>query len=225
MSENNSKQKGLPREAPPVGGSKWGFSLVESLVVVAIISTLTVLGLTAIPGLRSHQELVTDTENFRAMLLDSKQRTINQVRPADCLPGLAVDDPARAACSDVGVAFAYGELIQYANTANQDQYTYETGVSGDYEISRKNIVSTVLDGSAISFLFISAPPTVKTYADGGLLGVANDAAPITLIATDGSTRTVTVHSLGTIDIGDSSNSSSSSSSSENSNSGNSGKNK
>lgn len=179
-----------------------GFTLIESVVVMAIVSMVSVLALNAIPVLRAHQELVADTENFRSLLFDSKQRTVNQVRPPSCLSQYEINNPLRAACSDVGIAIYLGELIQYANTANQNQHTYEPGIAGDFEIAKIKIVSTVeMPRSLKSLLFISMPPTVVTYSDGAIISPGNNASSkIYLNASDGSTRVIIIHSLGTIDI-------------------------
>lgn len=183
-----------------------GFSLVESVVVVSIISILTVMSFTAIPALRSHQELVGDTEKIRELIIDAKQRTLNQVRPEACLTsiGAASDSPEGAVCSDAGVAIQFGEIIEFANTyaPTANKYEYDQGgtLTRDYVISRSKPVTTITGGSGgTSLLFVSAPPSVELYNRGALLaGTASET--ITLTASNGSTRTLRIHPLGTIDI-------------------------
>lgn len=176
-----------------------GFSLVESMVVVTMVSILSIMSLQAIPALRAHQELVTDTETIRALLLDAKQRALNQVRPEDCLSGFAVTDSARAGCSDVGVALRQGEIIQFANS-------HETGGSGpkydtnDYVIVRSKAASKIKFGSPTSLLFLGNPPATILYKDGAEIAAGDFSTKIILTASNGRERTITVYSSGTIDV-------------------------
>ncbi len=186
-----------------------GFTLIESLVVVSIIGILTSMSLVAIPGIRAHQQLVADTESIRALLLDAKQRTLNQVRPEDCLrfPGIDLDDPVRTSCSDVGVALdgTTQEIIQFADTNTLGLHTYNAerpGVagSGDHVITRARLSSKIEAGSATSLLFVGVPPSAELYKDGDKLVGGEHFASITLTATNGSQRTIKVYSFGTVDI-------------------------
>lgn len=184
-----------------------GFTLVESLVVVLMVIVLTALAVRSIPALRSHQEIVTDTELIRSLLSDAKQRTLNQVRPSDCLPQLPVDSPARAVCSDVGIAIRNGEIIEFANTfrgGSNGTFTYDVNngrsVAGDYIIYRTKLATKISGGgSAMSFLFYNVPPSVQFYRNGSLF---NDTImeKITLTASNKSKRTIQIHSLGVVDI-------------------------
>lgn len=181
-----------------------GFSLIESLVVISIIGILTSLSLAAFPAIRSHQELLADTESIRALLLDAKQRTLNQVRPEQCLPGLDVEDILRAECSDTGVAIVNDEIIEFANTRNSDDYTYDAGAypSGDFVLTRSNLSSQLDIGSASVLLFVGTPPSATLYKDGSKFtgSPSTPAASIKLIASNGTQRTIKVYSFGTIDI-------------------------
>ncbi|MEK7499307.1 MAG: hypothetical protein AAB649_01740 [Patescibacteria group bacterium] len=185
-----------------------GFSLIESLVIVSMISILSVMSLRAIPALRSHQELVTDTEKIRALILDARQRTLNQVRPADCLKELEKDHPTRATCSDVGVALQFGEIIEFSNTYTVGngalKYDWDGGSESttvrDHVIQRLKPVTRIKSGSPTSLLFMGVPPTIELYRDGTKVNPGDESTKITLIASNGSTRTITVYSSGTIDV-------------------------
>ncbi|MDA1169186.1 MAG: hypothetical protein O3A36_02515 [bacterium] len=188
-----------------------GFSLVESMVIVSMISILSVMSLRAIPALRSHQELIADTEKIRALLLDAKQRTLNQIRPDDCLDTYDVDDPVRAACSDTGLGLQWGEIIEFSNSYYKGKgsvhiYDYDfkglprETLQSDYVINRSKPVTRVQLGSPTSLLFKSTPPTVELYRNGTLVTPDDDSTKITLIASNGSKRTLTIYSSGTIDV-------------------------
>ncbi len=180
-----------------------GFSLIESLVVISIIGILTGMSTVAIPALRAHQELVADTESIRALLLDAKQRTLNQVRPEGCLPDLSSEDINRAGCSDVGVAIVGGEIIEFSNTntAGTGLYKYNvTGTFGDHIIVKSKLASKLVSGSVQSLLFMGVPPSVKLYKDGLEFSSASDTALINLTSSNGTTRKIKVYSFGTIDV-------------------------
>lgn len=174
-----------------------GFSLIESLVVVSLIGILTGMSMVAIPALRAHQQIATDTESIRAMLLDAKQRTLNQVRPENCLPGLDPEDVGRATCSDTGIALQGGEIIEYANTAAVSAQRYN---SGDYVITRSKLSSAIDTGSAASILFVGVPPSAVMYKDGTALTGSNPYTDIKLISSNGTKRTLRVYSFGTLEV-------------------------
>ncbi len=181
-----------------------GFTFVESLVVVAIITILTTMSVVAIPSLRAHQDLVADTETIRALLLDAKQRTLNQVRPEKCLEDLEVDleDILRAPCSDVGVAIdtEAREIVEFAdtNTGSSGARKYNTG---DYVITRSRLATNLnaTRENAKSLLFVGVPPSAEMYVDGNGLS-ASATASIHLISNRETKRTITVYSFGTIDV-------------------------
>lgn len=170
-----------------------GFSLIESLVIISIISILSSVSLVALPAARAHQQLVSDTELIKSLLLDSKQRALNQVRPEECVQKTSDS----TLCSDVGIVFNNnGSIAQFADTNNNNNYN-----PGDDEIVTHNLASQVqvVAENASSILFRSVPPSVETYKNGGIMG-PEDKATITLTASSGETRTLVVHQFGTIDI-------------------------
>lgn len=170
-----------------------GFSLVESLVIISIISILASLSLVALPAARSHQELIADTELIQSLLLDSKERALNQVRPEECMSELPAEDTLRAPCSDVGIDFeTAGEVIQFADlNEGNGRYT-----DTDYKIVTHALSSTV---SSDPIVFKSVPPSVETYRNGKVMD-PEDVATITLTASNGETRTLEMRQFGTLDI-------------------------
>lgn len=187
--------QGLPREA--TSGytlvAKWGFSLVESLVIISIISILTSISLVALPAARAHQQLVSDTELIRSLLLDSKQRALNQVRPEECVKFVA--EVVRPQCSDVGIDLSVpGKVTHFADTVTTGKYN-----AGDYQIATHNISTAVTPNGFTTLVFHSAPPTVQLYKDTTVMEPSHTAT-ITLTASNGATRTLTVRQFGTIDV-------------------------
>ena len=172
-----------------------GFSLIESLIVVSIIAIMSALSLQALPVARSHQQLVADTEQIRALLLDAKERALNQVRPADCLKNPSdPSDVGRAPCSDVGIAFVGNQVTEFADTVSNNQYDVT-----DYKIATFDLVSAPGTGSVASLVFKSVPPSTTLYANGSVLD-PSATAMIVLNGYGSLSRTLLVHSYGTIDV-------------------------
>ncbi len=177
-------------------GNEQGFTLVEALVIIAIIGILSALSLQALPAARSNQQLTTDTEQIRALLLDAKERALNQVRPDQCLPMADMASVNRASCSDVGIALPINtnKVIEFADTNSNNTYD-----SSDYVIATFTITAAPGTGSVTSLLFRSNPPSVFLYKDTKLMG-PTDTAMIYLNGYGSMKRNLTVHSYGTIDV-------------------------
>lgn len=171
-----------------------GFSLIESLIIISIVGMVTTMSLQAFPAIRAHQQLIADTEQIRSLLLDSKQRALNQVRPEDCMPDVPVESKDRAACSDVGIAFINNEIIQFADTVGEN-HDYDPS---DYVIVKFPLV-TKLEGATNSLLFASLPPSVMLHVNGVAMA-PEESANIKLSASDGKERMLTIRPFGTIDI-------------------------
>lgn len=185
-----------------------GFSLIESLVMISIISILTAISVSALPAIRSHQALVADTEQIRSLLLDSKQRALNQVRPAECVEANGgIDDENSQRCSDVGIVFVGGNVIQYADSykGNQRYDADANGKSLDHEIARYPLQSVIVKGDSTNpnhFLFFGNPPSVDLYVTGQKAAPGN-VYTILLRANTGKNkqeRTIEISSFGTINI-------------------------
>lgn len=176
-----------------------GFSLIESITIIAIISILTAISVSALPAIRAHQTLVTDTEQIRSLLLDSKQRSLNQVRPEACVQ--KAEDSRR--CSDVGIAMTGGNIIQFADLLANTRYDEKDYVIGTYPLQ-----SVVVNSLSTNYLvFYGFPPSVDLYAGDDfpklVQGLPNGVATILLRAGEGKNkqeRTLEVSSFGTIDI-------------------------
>ena len=181
-------------------GSQSGFSLIESLIVISIISIMSALSLQALPIARSNQELIGDTEQIRALLSDAKERALNQVRPSDCLPMDDMTSVDRSPCSDVGIAFSGSQVIEFADT-NQNNYYDDS--STDYVIATYDLTAAPGNDSVTSLVFKSIPPSVLLYSatdnSSALMG-PSDTATIVLDGYGDLSRTLIVHSYGTIDL-------------------------
>ncbi len=177
-----------------------GFSLIESLVMISIITILTSISVAALPAVRAHQALVSDTEQIRSLLLDSKQRALNQVRPEACVRQAESEgkDPRR--CSDVGIVFTGGNVVQYADI--QPNFRYDADKK-DYVFATYEMQSVLVNSLSINhFLFYGNPPSVDLVADGRRVEPGETKGVVLEFGTgeDRQRRAVEVSSFGTIEI-------------------------
>ncbi len=178
-----------------------GFSLVESITIIAIISILTAISVAALPAIRAHQALVADTEQIRSLLLDSKQRSLNQVRPEACVQEAEANGKDSRRCSDTGIVFHEGNVIQYADSGTPNLRYDEA----DHKIATYPLQSVIVKGDSTNpnhFLFYGNPPSVDLYVTG-LRASPGDVYTILLRANTGKNkqeRTIEISSFGTIDI-------------------------
>lgn len=172
-----------------------GFTLVEAVVIITIISILTALSVFALPEARHNQRLVTDSERIQAALRSAERYAINEVRTDECLEYVGNDSELRRRCSNVGIALQGKKLVTFADTTGNQTYTE----GSDFLLSEQEI-STELEGDGAwrSFVFEATPPTIYTYADGAIIS-PQISATITL-RSGKQTRTLEIHPYGRVEI-------------------------
>jgi prepilin-type N-terminal cleavage/methylation domain-containing protein len=152
-----------------------GFTLLEVIVVVTIISLLTLIVTAALPAARAHQTLRLATQQVSDVFAQASHRALNEVRPESCTS--RASQPKR--CSDVGVALGNNQLILFADTTDpQWHYT-----AGQDEVLATIVLPTGVTAATQSFVFTATPPTLEVYADGKLIA-GKQRIPLTLTSGD-----------------------------------------
>lgn len=151
-----------------------GFTLLEVVVVITILSLLTLIVTTALPTARAHQGLRLARQQVIDVFAQASHRALNEVRAEPCL-GRAAE---RKRCSDVGVALRQNALILFGDTAEPQDWQYTP--DQDEVFSTMALPAGVTVASQ-SFVFIATPPTVEVYAQGRLITPAQK-IPLTLIS-------------------------------------------
>lgn len=164
-------------------------TLIEIVVSIAIISTISLLLLSAIPLIRSQQQLRVAASQIQSSLRVAQQAAFNEARPPACLEGAGEDKEKQRRCSDIGIAIRAGEIIQFADTQADNTFSK----SGDYVISRDKFPAAVTVPDK-TWLFEASPPTITLTVDG-ITQAANKPASIVIKASS-LTATVQVFAYG-----------------------------
>lgn len=147
-----------------------GFTLLETAVVLAIMSILTGLVLVGWPRARQQQALLLATEQVQTMIRTAQQKALNEDRSAECLSGWVGSSPEeQRLCSDVGVVINGNEIIIFADTQDDDKYTPKIGGDDpDFSIEKQTLPLGVIgDKVGQSFIFEATPPTIGLKTSHG----------------------------------------------------------
>lgn len=141
--------------------SSLGFTLVEAVVTIAILSIITTIVLAAFPQVRDHQTLIAAEQQLRSYIRQAEQASFNQIRPEDCTNTLPEED--HGLCSDTGIAIRGSEVILFADTLQKDVNQYE---QGDYVYNTLTLPSPARALAERTLLFEADPPGIILYVDG-----------------------------------------------------------
>ena len=179
-----------------------GFTLIELIVVIAIIATLSVLLAVAYPQARSQQKLTLAEQTLQASLRAAQQAAINEERDDDCLTKARALAVPEVLCSDTGIVLnpSQSTMIVFADieNSNTNEYEPDEGLSGDFKIREVPFPEGVqVEPSAppTVLIFQGTPPTITLWS--GTREVV-DTEPVTLrLGT--ATRDVLVGSYGQVE--------------------------
>lgn len=169
------------------GKSGAGFTLLEVVVTIVILSIITLLVTSAFPEARSAQALLLARQQLRSIFQKAEQQALQEIRDENCLQRVKnnPDYTLQKRCSDIGVALQGSTALLFADTEDDNQYTE----GQDYLLSTLSLPAgvkvTQADGTDLStwqsFLFEATPPTIDLYVNQTLLP-GNQQAPIALQA-------------------------------------------
>lgn len=153
-----------------------GFTLVEAMVSVGIISILSVMLMRSFPFIRNSQHVKLTQEQLASQLRRAQQLALDETRAEACLNLFVGQEDQNSRCSDVGVALRGQKLIMFADTTPHEADNKYT--DGDYVLSSVDVPGDVTMPEK-SFLFKGTPPTMLVYVDG-VIKPLKSAEPLTI---------------------------------------------
>ena len=137
-----------------------GFSLIEVLVIISIITIFSVLTATSLPIARNRQNIQLAGQQVSAMLSEAIQRAINETREESCLEGRG----EAIKCSDVGVHIAGTTITMFADTVDDNKFS-----DGDAVIKTQTLSGNAISPDDMSIVFEAAPPSVIAFGNGNVI--------------------------------------------------------
>jgi len=155
----------MPEKMIQTSSLQGGFTLIESIVIIVIISILSAIAASAIPHARDSQQLTVSGQQVQALLSSAEQKAVNELRTEECLTAVGDDKEAQKTCSNVGVAVKGVDAVIFSDTDPDRQYAPEK----DFVLSRHTLQARqVLEAEEDwqTFLFEATPPSITLFADG-----------------------------------------------------------
>lgn len=173
-----------------------GFTLLEMIIVLSIITISTYVLFTAFPIARVNQALQADITELRILITSAQQQALNEIRSQDCLDLVGPDEELARRCSNVGVYVQGQDVIQFADTTDDLRFT----AGSDFILGERTQTSSLADGTSMTIVFQADPPTIVTHVNAEVLG-AGQVHPFTL-ELEGAVRSLTVGPYGIIEYDD-----------------------
>ncbi len=142
-----------------------GVTLIETVVVISIMTILTVLGMRAVPVVRHNQRLISDSELIQFLLRQAERSALNEVRAEECLQVVGDDEEVQKRCSNIGIAIQDSSVWLFADLSGDQNFSAEDDfVLEQYTLASKAVIPTGVVSE--SLVFEAVPPTVALFANG-----------------------------------------------------------
>lgn len=148
-----------------------GFTLLEVLVTLAIITIVTFMATLAFPIIREREALVNARQQISSALRAAQTQALNEQRRPDCLARVGDSPLAAKKCSDVGIFLQAEKLITFADTNDNNQYD-----SQDFLESEGSLPRPVTVLGAASIVIEATPPNVAMWHNGRVVPAGSQVA-------------------------------------------------
>lgn len=166
-----------------------GFTLIEVVVSIAVVSVVATMIATAYPVVRQAQQLDAAEQQIQAALYEARDMAFNEERDQKCLDQADVEKGMLAKyCSDVGVKFDRDKLILFADSDNSETFA----VGSDF------IIKTIALTGGV-YIEVPTPDTEIFYGEPPSLRMEPGVGPEFKIVAATSTRAIFVDSLGRVE--------------------------
>ena len=138
-----------------------GMTLLEVVVSISIISIATALLLSALPLIRSQQQLKLAAAHLQSDLRRAQLGAINETRVPACLDEAGDNAAQKQRCSDIGITVQNNQVVEFADIDADGRYNEPT----DFFLSREPLPGAV-SVPAKTWVFKASPPTSTLYVNG-----------------------------------------------------------
>jgi prepilin-type N-terminal cleavage/methylation domain-containing protein len=151
-----------------------GFTLVEIIMVVVIMGSISLMIATAYPNARAEQKLTLAEQTLQAALRAAQQTAINEERDPACITQALALGNDQKRCSDIGIVLepTQHNIIVFADIFEPDRDNYDS--ANDVFLSQipfPDGVAVLSSASQTTLIFQGVAPTI------GLFTSACGAAP------------------------------------------------
>lgn len=157
-----------------------GMTLLEVVVSISIISVATALLLSALPLIRSQQQLKLAAAHLQSDLRRAQLGALNETRAPACVEEAGDNQAQKQRCSDIGITVQNNEAVEFADIDANGRYNEPV----DFLLSREPLPLAV-SVPAKTWVFKASPPTSNLYVNGSVQVVSQ---PDVTIITAGSLK-------------------------------------
>lgn len=145
-----------------------GFTLLEVLVTLAIITIVTFLAATAFSIIREREALIHARQQISSIVRAAQTQALNEQRHPACLAEVEDSPLAAKQCSDIGVFLQGEKVIVFADTNDNNQYDDQ-----DFRESESSLPRPVTVLGTISIVIEATPPNVVLWHNGRVVPAGN----------------------------------------------------
>lgn len=148
-----------------------GFTLLEMVFIISIISILSLTLLNGLPLARDNQIIAADRAWFQSIVRTAQLRAVNELRDEACMAQAGGSPEIERRCSDVGLLLQGRRILMFSDLDGDQAYAK----SVDYDIQEFTATSKFEpDGKVI--IFESVPPLLRLYDDGSVIAPTGNVA-------------------------------------------------
>lgn len=141
-----------------------GFTLLEVLVTITILTLVTYLVASAFPVIREESVLRQASAQITSLVRAAQVQALNEAREGECLAAVGESPQDAKRCSDVGIMLQGENVIAFADTNDNDRFDED-----DFLFRSSALARPVVATRPVSLLVEATPPNVVLYVDGIVL--------------------------------------------------------
>ena len=157
-----------------------GFTLLETVVTLGIISLFTTLVLVGWSATRDQQAIILSEQTLQSFLSRAQQQAFHEERSEACLKLYDENDDNKKRCSDVGVAVRDTTLRLFADTAGNDSRYTEDDFLLEEQTFPSGVRVPTLEWQSV--LFRGVPPRLSLFGPFGTRIGGDEVVSLPLLA-------------------------------------------